>query len=224
MTLRPRGGRAADEEVELKLVVLDPVAIRALVLDPAAWIAGAIPRGPARTVEVEDRYLDTSGGALRSVGLVARVRTVTGVRRLHLKSLARRGSGAVHRRLELEGSAGEDDDPRGWPPSTARDRLLGEIGAHPLVTLATLYQRRFQRDVTVGTSVIELSLDEVEVSGHHGNQRAVWTELECELRTGGEADLEALGEALASRRDLEPATTSKLERALDVTRDPFTDR
>ncbi|TAJ18925.1 MAG: hypothetical protein EPO65_07920 [Dehalococcoidia bacterium] len=172
---------------------------------------------------------------------MARIRTGDGGHRLTIKSLARRGVGAVHRRLELEGDAaraedaeepedgtghvdtGEVGDPRGWPPSPARDRLLDAIGTDPLVTLATLRQRRLQRDVAVGASVVELSLDEVEVA-RPGGRPERWVELECELRSGTEADLAALGVLLSRRPDLAPATSSKLERALIVASASFTER
>jgi inorganic triphosphatase YgiF len=157
------------------------------------------------------------------MGLAARIRTSPGGRRLTLKSLARRGAGAVYRRLELEGGAGAGDDPRVWPPSDARDRLLDTVGGDPLTALATLRQRRLQRDVAVGSSVVELSLDEVEVAAQDGRTDR-WTELECELRSGDEADLAVLGAILAGRPGLEPATTSKLDRALATDRNPFTER
>jgi len=213
---------AGPQEVELKLTVLDAGAIRELILDPVAGLPGVTPLGPARSVEVDDRYLDTASGTLRAAGLVARIRTSPDGRRLTLKSVARRGVGAIHRRLELEGDAGDGDDPRGWPPGDARDRLLVAIGTDALATVATLRQRRFQRDVAVGSSVLELSLDEIEVAAHDGRTDR-WTEFECELRSGDETDLMALAAVLGSRPDLEPAAASKLDRALAV-RDSFTER
>jgi len=204
---------AGPQEVELKLTVLDATAIRALVLDPATWLPGVAPLGPARSVEIEDRYVDTAGGTLRAAGLAARIRISPDGRRLTVKSLARRGVGAIHRRLELEGDAGDGDDPRSWPPSDASDRLLVIIGTEALATVATLRQLRLQRDVAIGSSVVELSLDEIEVAGATGGHDG-WVELEAELRSGSEKDLAALGAELLRRADLAPATTSKLQRAL----------
>jgi len=190
------------------------------------------PIGPARDVQIEDRYLDTAAGALRAAGLVARVRTSPAGRRLTLKSVARRGAGAVHRRLELEGDASDGDDPRHWPAGDARDRLLVAAGIAVgvaagsdagLVTIAALRQRRLQRDVVLGSSVVELSLDEIEAVLPDGRTDR-WTELECELRSGDEADLERLGAALGGRADLAPATTAKLDRALVGGRELLTER
>lgn len=176
-----------------------------------------------RSIDLEDRYLDTDRGALRAAGLVARIRTGPGGRRLTVKSVARRGTGAVHRRLELEGDAGDARDPRSWPPSPARDRVVQAIGSEPLTTIASLRQTRLQRDVAVGTSVVELSLDEVAVVAGDGRQER-WVELEGELRAGREADLAGLGELLLRRADLVPAATSKLERALATLGEAFTER
>ena len=233
--------RPDPEEIELKLVVLDRAAIRKLIKDPSAFLPGVMPLGPARTVDFRDQYLDTARGALAKAGFVARIRTGDGARRLTIKSLARGGQGAVHRRLELEGDAGQAQDarypadarglgnagdvgdPHGWPSSAARDRLLDAIGINPLVTLATLQQRRLQRNVALETSVIELSLDEVEVVRPDGIPEH-WVELECELKSGHEADLAALGVLLTRRPDLTPATTSKLERALVAASASFTER
>jgi inorganic triphosphatase YgiF len=203
------------EEIELKLTVLRTASIRALVLDPTAGLPGVEPLGAARIVDHVDRYLDTNDRALRARGMIARVRTMPAGRRLTLKSLARRGTGAVHRRLELEGEAGGDDDPRDWPPSAARDRLLEATGPAPLVVVAVLRQRRLQRDVTVGASIVELSLDEIEVVAPDGGWHG-WTDLEAELRSGSEEDLARIGDALLRRDDVEPARTSKLEHAIEI--------
>ena len=204
---------AGPQEVELKLTVIDAGAIRELILDPVAGLPGVTPVGSARSIEIEDRYVDTAGGTLRAAGLAARIRTSPDARRLTVKSLARRGMGAIHRRLELEGDAGDGDDPRSWPPSDASDRLLVIIGTEALATVATLRQLRLQRDVAIGSSVVELSLDEIEVAGATGGHDG-WVELEAELRSGSEKDLAALGAELLRRADLAPATTSKLRRAL----------
>ncbi|MEO8461852.1 MAG: CYTH domain-containing protein [Chloroflexota bacterium] len=214
---------AGPEEVELKLTVLDHAAIHALILDPSDSLPEVTPIGGARTVILADRYLDTADDGLWAVGLVARIRTERDRRRLTVKSLVRRGGGAVHRRLELEGDAGDDDEPQAWPPSAARARILQTIGTDPLWTLVTLGQRRLQRDVAIGVSVIELSLDEIEVARPDG-RRTRWVELEAELRSGAEADLDDLEGLLRRRPDLVPATTSKLELALAAVGHAFTQR
>lgn len=81
--------------------------------------------------------------------------------------------------------------------------------------LVTIRQRRLQRDLALGSSTIELSLDDIEVAAPDG-RIAAWLELEAELRSGTESDLADLGRTLLRRADLTPARSSKLERALQV--------
>ena len=204
---------AEPEEIELKLAVQDRAAILALLRDPTAPMPGARWVSAARSLELEDRYLDTPEGELRAAGIVARIRTGGGRPRLTVKSVARRGVGAVHRRLELEADASDLDDPTTWPDSDAKARITAAIGALVPVRLVTIRQRRLQRDLAFGTSVIELSLDDMEVTAPDGRLEA-WIDLEAELRTGSEDDLDALGRALLRRGDLAPARSSKLERAM----------
>src|SRR3972149_4943695 len=97
---------AGPQEVELKLTVLDAGATRDLIRAPVAGLPGVTPVGSARSIEIEARYVNTAGGTLRAAGLAARIRTSPDARRLTVKSLARRGGGAIHRRPELEGDAG----------------------------------------------------------------------------------------------------------------------
>jgi inorganic triphosphatase YgiF len=83
------------------------------------------------------------------------------------------------------------------------------------VVLVVLRQRRLQRNVVVGASVVELSLDEIEVVAPDGSRRG-WTDLEAELRSGSEEDLAMMGDALLRRDDVEPARMSKLEHAIEI--------
>jgi len=223
MSPRADGAGSDPREIELKMAVLDLEAIRAIIADPAASLPGVVPLAAPREVDLEDRYLDTERGLLRRAGLVARIRVTAGSRRLTVKSTIRRGAGIVHDRLELEGDAGgieatgdieAGDDPRRWPASDARDRILAQIGGESLFPIAILRQHRFQRDIRVEASLVELSLDEVEAAGA-GLATDRWTELEAELRSGTESDLATLGAMLLRRADLAPATASKLERALE---------
>lgn len=174
-------------------------------------------------ISTSDRYLDTPDGALRSAGLAARLRTSSEAMapRITVKSLAREGAGAVHRRLELEAplaaspaaADGEPFDPAGWPASAARDAIIGASGGNRLEVIATIRQARFQRDVRIGASRVELSLDTIEARRADGTGDH-WVELEAELLDGTTGDLEALGRRLAAHADLAPATSGKLDRAL----------
>ncbi|MEO7664794.1 MAG: CYTH domain-containing protein, partial [Candidatus Limnocylindrales bacterium] len=159
MTRGPGSGGTSPrpEEVELKLTVLDPDAIHALISGlPSPDLPGVEPLGAARTVSIVDRYFDTASSSLRTAGLAARIRTSSGATepRLTVKSLVEARPGLAHRRLELEAwlplaptAAAAADlsapgiDSNRWPPSAARDAITEVAGGAPLRVIATIRQR-----------------------------------------------------------------------------------
>lgn len=199
-------------EVELKLDVLDAAAARGLV--EADTVAGLTALGPPVVINSVDRYIDTPSGGLRHAGWVARLRSTDATDDvvLAVKSTARRSSGAVHRRDELEGPALPDLPPAEWPESPARDRLLALSEGQALDTVIVLSQRRRQRRFGDGVFEVELSLDRVKtIIGERVADRS--TVLEAELVSGPEERLAELGTALLARSFLVEAAASKLERA-----------
>jgi len=198
-------------EIELKLEVRDrAVARRMLAADELDGLPAA---EPPRTIDVEDRYLDTADRALERAGRVARLRNTDGTTLVTVKSLAAPDAGAVHRREELEGPATAELEPRTWPPSDARSIILELAGDAPLEELVALRQRRRVRRFADDVTTIELSLDRVSVV-HGGRTIGRFLELEAELRSGDEGRLVHLGERLAVEPAFGPARQSKLERAL----------
>ena len=196
-------------EVEVKLAVGDPAAIRELIdtADPAR-LAGFAAAGPVRETRIVDRYIDTAGGSLTGVGARSRVRTGDGAARLALK---RRGieDGAGTSRREVEGPATEALDPSAWPASAARTELLQLAGNAPLVEIARLRQRRVARDVARGGTRIELSLDALDALDGDQVVASRW-ELEAELKAGDAAPLHELAAALQRNPATGPPTGSKL--------------
>ena len=191
---------------------------------------GSMPLGTPDTFLEVDRYLDTGEGRLAAAGWACRHRRRA---RRHLISLkgppaaATDGpdgaqeetlGGALHRRPEIEGPASARLDPRDWPASAARDRLLELTGGRELQERFVLRQRRTERSVRDGlVRVGILSLDRVSVVQHGAPIGRLWcVELEIERTTAAPregpirrllADLLAVG-GLA----IEPMT--KLERAV----------
>ena len=199
-------------EVELKYRVASATA--------AARFAAARSLGPfrvagrARQVQIEDRYLDTSDGALGRAGYAARLRRGPSMTVISVKSTTPAAT-ALHRREELEGPADLSLDPHAWPSSPARSLILEHAGEAPLIELVTVRQLRRTRILADEASEVELSLDEVAVVAA-GRVLDRFLELEVELRRGPSDGLEALASVLAGDPDLVPETASKLERALAV--------
>ncbi len=203
-------------EVELKYRMTDVATGERLI--GADELAGLGALGPIATVYNEDHYLDTPDAALAAAGYAGRLRSTEAGTVITLKGLRRQDNGgAAHRREELEGPADPELPPTSWPESAARDAVLEIVGDRPLGELAVLRQVRRKRLYGIEGSVVEVSVDDVEVvAGERVIER--FAELEAELRDGSEAVLEPLAELLSEIEELVPAETSKLERAMDAVR------
>ena len=169
-------------EIELKYRVRDVAAGERFL---AAETLGPFKAtSAARTAQHEDRYLDTSDGALARAGFAARLRQTNGSTVVTVKG-TRPPDGAMARREELEGPADRSADPSDWPPSAARSLILELCGDLPLVELVTVRQLRRKRKLKAGDATAELSLDEVDVVAR-GRVIDRFVELEVELTSGTE--------------------------------------
>ena len=203
-------------EVELKYRMTDvATGERLLATDE---LAGFAATGPAETVRHEDRYLDTEDGALEAAGYSGRLRSTGKGTILTLKGLARHDNGgSTHRREELEGPADPAQPPAAWPASAARDAVVRIVGERALRDLVALRQVRQKRNYARNGTVVEVSVDDVEVLvGAQVAER--FAELELELRDGDEVNLEPLADMLGEIEELVAVDSSKFERALEVVR------
>ena len=201
-------------EVELKYrVVASGAADRFL---NAAELVGLAAAGQVRSVQHDDRYVDTPDGALARAGFAARLRQAGNGLVISVKSLGRHaGPTGAHRREELEGPADRGLPPADWPPSAARSLVLELAGDAPLVEVVTVRQLRRKREFRADGQALEVSLDEVDVVVR-GDVVERFEELEVELVEGPEETIDHVSALLASADGLEPAETSKLERALEA--------
>ena len=196
-------------EVEVKFAVDDPERIADLVRSPdARLLAGFEPSGPAREVEVLDRYMDTAGGALESALARARLRESQGRVEVTFKRQGVVDAAGVTARVELEGEATPDLDPTRWPDSPARRELVSLVRGASLVETARLRQMRLVRDLVRGETRVELSLDRLEALDGDAVVATRW-ELEAELRNGRRLDLAELANALEVLPGLSLAAESK---------------
>jgi CHAD domain-containing protein len=216
-------------EVELKYAVRDVEAVRELLdhqLDPG------IAAGPWSTRNDEDAYIDTADDAVATAGFGARLRRRGSRFTLSLKSRGnlgpepgegdseQEGSAALHRRVEIEGLAGRSLDPRDWPESAARERLLGIVGEAPLQIRFVVQQRRSVRKLRDEDGhAAEVSLDEVRVRSRGkevGNFAALEVEAigdSRELLDQMASDLEASGLVEPERRSKEVIAAQLVEGA-----------
>jgi triphosphatase len=218
MTLAERAVHPDPEEVELKYAVGDTDALR-------ERLEGALPAGisagPWKRRRDEDTYFDTKTGGLAQAGFGARLRRRGSRVTLSLKSRGIVGAGegeedprgmgseALHRRLELEGPATPALAPADWPPSPARERLLGITGDELLDARFVVQQRRSVRDLRDEDGhAAELSLDEVRVRSG-GRLVGSFVALEIEAVGDSGALLERIAADLESSGLVEPEPRSK---------------
>jgi CHAD domain-containing protein len=203
-------------EVELKYRMTDVVTGERLLA--ADDLAGFLATGPVETVRHDDRYVDTEDGALESAGYAGRLRNTGSGTILSLKGLERHDDGAaLQRRVELEGPADPAQPPSAWPESEARDAVIGITGERKLRDLVELRQVRQKRLYARNGTVVEVSVDDVEVLVAQAVAER-FVELELEVREGDEADLEPLADMLGEIEELVAVDSSKFERALEVVR------
>ncbi len=200
-------------EVELKYRLLDLAAGERFLAAEALGPFRAV--SAARAAQHEDRYLDTSDGALARAGYAARLRQARGGTVVTVKSTTAQ-DGALARREELEGPADRTAEPHDWPASAARSLILELCGDAPLVELVTVRQLRRKRRLKAVDATAELSIDEVDVVAR-GRVIHRFAELEAELTSGDEARLIELRPIFEADNSLIPATGSKLEAALAAT-------
>jgi triphosphatase len=184
------GADEPDREIELKFAC-GPA-------DLAAVLAAA-PAGDDETRELISVYFDTADLVLQKAGASLRVREFKGQRVQTLK----RGRGLVREEHEapIEGLA----------PDPALEPLPSMLphGAHLRPAFNVRVSRR-QRTLRYRGALIEIALDQGEVSG--GEQKSPICEVELELKSGDPAVLFALARELSAAAALYLAFDSKAAR------------
>ena len=200
-------------EVELRFRVDDLAAAEGLLRATHIGPFGGGVEG-MRTVQLEDRYVDTADGAIARAGFAVRLRQKGSETLVSVKSTTHgEAPGGAIRREELEGPADRVAAPHDWPPSDARSLVVEHAGDAPFVELVTIRQLRRQRVLKATGTRVELSLDEVDVVAR-GRVVDRFVELEAELTKGDETQLAALATALAEVPGMRQVDHSKLEAAM----------
>ena len=212
---------AIPREVELKYLVRDLEALRAWLARDWGGALDGVEFGNERTVEVEDRYIDTAYGALERAGFGARLRREdNGPYTVTVKSASHdrpadddddeREPKALSQRVEVEGPANERLDPDTWPSSAARE-LINEIrdGAR-LRTLFTINQRREKKTLALDDGAVLVALDRVSIF-RGGRPLASFSVFEVEAGKGSGANLRRLAELVEATGFVLPEPRSKEE-------------
>ncbi len=218
---RRQGETDIPREVELKYLVRDLEALRAWLARDWGGALDGVDSGNEKTIEVEDRYIDTAYGALEHAGFGARLRREdNGPFTVTVKSASHDRPGAadddaadpraLSQRVEVEGPASGQLDPDGWPSSAARE-LVNEIrdGAR-LRTLFTLIQRREKKTLALDDGPVLVTLDRVSVF-RGARPLSSFSVLEVETPKGSGANLVRLAQLVEATGFVVPEPRSKEE-------------
>ncbi|HLB44670.1 MAG TPA: CHAD domain-containing protein [Candidatus Limnocylindrales bacterium] len=192
------------EELELKYAIDDGARV-------VRWLDRAFPPLPGsgwQRLAITDRYFDTADKALEKAGYGGRLRRLGRHTLVTLKSDIE-VRGGLHRRAEFEAPATRSLTPRRWPPSEARERLIVLVGERRLIERFVVRQRRREREARLDGALVVLSVDDgrVEVCGTPAGELR---QLEIELRSGDEAVLRQVADAVERDGVGWPESRSKL--------------
>lgn len=200
-------------EIEAKFIVLDRAAARSLLM--ADSLAGMPAVGPARRIGQVDTYLDTADARLSQAGWAARVRAVGDATRIQLKATTPADARGVQRRRELDGPALPGQPIADWPPSFARRGLIRLLGDGQVGQTVALAQSRLVREFGSGESIVEVSLDRIQVL-EDGETRGRLDLVEVEQRTGSKDAFERALSFLGVQPSLARTARTKLAWARDI--------
>ena len=207
----------ARAEIEAKYLIEDASQVTALIDALQSHDVQSVS-----AVDVVDSYWDTPDWHLFNAGWAYRWRDASGDKTLTLKSLEM-GSGAVHKRMEVE------EQVAAFPGRNGHSRLAGrvaeQLNGHGSGELRELfrvhnYRRLFNIRVSDG-SLVQIAVDQATITtklpvSKLAPGRMSFLEVELELEDGREESLLHLATTLERRFGLLPSRLSKFDRGLQA--------
>ncbi len=201
-------------EIELKYAIHDPETLEAIWEDKDLM---AIEEKGSR--QVEDYfgvYYDSEDYRLLAHDVVLRVRKEACKYMATLKWNGH-NKGALHKREELNIRVGEEDLRGGVRPeifqeSDVGQKVLALLEGRPLQEIMNINVLRKSFRVDTGKSLLELCFDRGEIITAQGRKPVL--ELEIELYSGEQEDLEQIGQKIQNQYGLKSENQSKFARGL----------
>jgi triphosphatase len=197
-------------EVEWQLACSDLASVRQW-LQTHASIQG-LSVEPRLTLEIHDTYFDTSDWRIYRAGFALRIRVVSGVSEVTLKSLHSASPQVADRRELTENLRTPDAKLIAQCTGPVGSRVQAVVGIHtlqPLFEVRTARQRFIVRAAGEHQDLGEIALDETSVARPDGEARTHTQRVEVEALTDAHEALEALVQELRSGCALERSTDSK---------------
>lgn len=158
---------------------------------PVPDLSGVVELGPSERFTLHATYVDTLDLTLARNRIVLRRRTGGGDEGWHLKL-----PGTDGRREEVHAPL-SDGPNSAMVPNALRSRVADLIGNEALVPVATVRNKRTERELRLGKTVVALLCDD-HVRASRGRDEKSWRELEVELVDGDRELLDRITEVFAA--------------------------
>ncbi len=214
-------------ETELKMRFCDPSEVERFL--DSEWIEQFILPDSCVKIEMLSRYYDTADKTLTRMGSSFRIRDEDENRVAAVKHGTESSQG-LHQRQEWELTVKSDSDIynngnldllffeqhaiSNGDPDDRLHRLVAAVGGDPLMEICQARYSRIACDIGFGETLIEMAVDIGELKA--GRLTEDLCEIELELKSGDVRNIMSLGEELMKRFNLEPETSSKYARCLDL--------
>ncbi len=201
-------------EIETKYMIPDKETADRLWED--RYLASMEESGSRETVYMKGAYFDTEDSLLAGQDIAFRIRTEGEVTFATLK-WSGQSEGSLHTREEINVPVYDDNcflmpDLSLFQESEIGKEVLALVGDRQLVSRIEMgmIRRRFRMDT--GKAIIEVSIDNGEIVTDNGTEPIC--EVEFELFSGEQSDLEKISGEIQTRYSLEAGEKSKYARGL----------
>jgi len=206
-------------EIEMKYVIGDREIAKSIWEDE--YLSGIEEKDSREKVYMKASYFDTDDYILSKNDIAFRVR-MEGAR--IVASLKWNGSSVegLHTREEINVPVNDEacfiaPDPEIFKEAEMGREMIELVGGKPLHSLLETRFLRSRVRIDTGKSICEIAIDEGEIVTDFGNLPIC--ELEIELFTGDQEEVQKLGDMLAAKYSLIPEDRSKYARGLKLLED-----
>lgn len=200
-------------ETEFKYHVTDASVFDAIIADPI--IENHINSDKVELINMHAVYFDTEDGDLRNAGIAYRIRYENDRIVATIKWDSMVGEDGMHRREEFNLVINDErfatsPDIEIFKSSDAYEVIYAAVGDKKLVKVIEMKFDRKLAKVDTGKSISAISIDEGVILRRDGELNIL--ELEIEWYYGDEDDFKELASKISEKYELQPETTSKLQR------------
>lgn len=203
-------------EIELKYMIPDDVMLKDMWQEDVFGKYGTVDRNTA--IDMDATYYDTAEGDLSRVDAAFRIRKEGASYVATLKWADSVDDSGLFEREELNIHLDDRECKRPtlriFSESESCRKLIDIVDDKPLLPIIKTDFKRHIMRIDAGTSIFEADLDIGKILA--GGEELEIRELELELYSGGQTEMEKAGSDIAARFGLVPGVKSKYQRGLEA--------